>query len=61
MTSPRIGCAGGCGKTTPADGTNRSQGRQGPYRLALANGQLAHPERCGHGLDGPKLYSEGLY
>lgn len=31
------------------------------YQVALASGQLRYPESCGEGLDGPKLYSEGLY
>jgi hypothetical protein len=24
-------------------------------------GQITRPHACGNGLDGPKLYSEGLY
>lgn len=35
--------------------------REEAYQVALAAGQLTYPERCGRGLDGPKLYSEGLY
>ena len=35
--------------------------REEAYQVALAAGQILYPERCGHGLDGPKLYSEGLY
>lgn len=35
--------------------------REQAHRLALQNGQIIHPEACGQGLDGPKLYSEGLY
>ena len=35
--------------------------RELAYRVARDAGQLAYPERCGDGLDGPKLYSEGLY
>jgi hypothetical protein len=31
------------------------------YKIAKENGQLLYPERCGMGMDGPKLYSEGLY
>lgn len=31
------------------------------YEVAKAAGQLVYPEACGEGLDGPKLYSEGLY
>jgi hypothetical protein len=35
--------------------------REEAYAVALAAGQIAHPQACGVGLDGPKLYSEGLY
>jgi peroxiredoxin len=35
--------------------------REEAYRVANEAGQIIHPERCGGGLDGPKLYSEGLY
>lgn len=35
--------------------------REEAYRVAKAAGQLRYPEACGEGLDGPKLYSEGLY
>jgi hypothetical protein len=35
--------------------------REEAYAVALAAGQLRYPEACGQGLDGPKLYSEGLY
>lgn len=35
--------------------------REEAYGVALAAGQLWRPEACGEGLDGPKLYSEGLY
>jgi hypothetical protein len=35
--------------------------REEAYRVANEAGQIIHPERCGEGLDGPKLYSEGLY
>ncbi|MBK5570111.1 hypothetical protein [Ensifer sp. SSB1] len=31
------------------------------YAVAEAAGQIRYPEACGQGLDGPKLYSEGLY
>ena len=31
------------------------------HAVAKAAGQLIYPEACGEGLDGPKLYSEGLY
>lgn len=35
--------------------------REEAYRVAEAAGQILYPESCGEGLDGPKLYSEGLY
>lgn len=35
--------------------------REEAHKVALAAGQIVHPEKCGEGLDGPKLYSEGLY
>lgn len=35
--------------------------REEAYRVADANGQIWRPNECGRGLDGPKLYSEGLY
>jgi hypothetical protein len=35
--------------------------REEAYPIALANGQIIRQEACGEGLDGPKLYSEGLY
>lgn len=35
--------------------------REEAYQVALAAGQLRYPEACGRGLNGPKLYSEGLY
>ena len=35
--------------------------REEAYRVAEAAGQIVYPEACGEGLDGPKLYSEGLY
>lgn len=35
--------------------------REEAYRVALAAGQIRYPSACGEGLDGPKLYSEGLY
>jgi len=31
------------------------------YRVAEAAGQIRYPEACGQGVEGPKLYSEGLY
>ena len=35
--------------------------REEAYEVAHAAGQIIHPEACGAGLDGSKLYSEGLY
>lgn len=35
--------------------------REEAYKVAQAAGQIVYPEACGQGLDGPKLYSEGLY
>lgn len=35
--------------------------REEAYRVAEAAGQIVRPEACGNGLNGPKLYSEGLY
>jgi hypothetical protein len=35
--------------------------REEAYQVAQAAGQIAYPEACGNGLNGPKLYSEGLY
>ncbi len=35
--------------------------REEAYQVAQAAGQLRYPERCGTRLDGPALYSEGLY
>ena len=35
--------------------------REEAYQVAQANGQITRPHACGEGLDGPKLYSEGLY
>jgi len=35
--------------------------REEAYQVAKAAGQIVYPEACGKGLDGPKLYSEGLY
>lgn len=35
--------------------------REEAYGVAEAAGQLFDIESCGQGLDGPKLYSEGLY
>lgn len=35
--------------------------REEAYAVADAAGQIIRPEACGQGLNGPKLYSEGLY
>ncbi len=35
--------------------------REEAYKVAEAAGQLRYPEACGKGLNGMKLYSEGLY
>ena len=35
--------------------------REEAYKVAEAAGQILYPDACGQGLDGPKLYSEGLY
>lgn len=35
--------------------------REEAYIVATNAGQLRYPENCGTGLDGRKLYSEGLY
>lgn len=35
--------------------------REEAYQVALAAGQIKRPLACGYGLNGPKLYSEGLY
>lgn len=35
--------------------------REEAYKVALAAGQIINLQACGEGLDGPKLYSEGLY
>lgn len=35
--------------------------REEAYQVALAAGQILYPKACGSALDGPKLYSEGLY
>jgi hypothetical protein len=31
------------------------------YQVAQAAGQIFRPDACGHGVDGMRLYSEGLY
>lgn len=35
--------------------------REEAYIVALAAGQIIRPDACGEGLNGTKLYSEGLY
>jgi hypothetical protein len=35
--------------------------REEAYAVAKEAGQIVRPGACGEGLDGPKLYSEGLY
>lgn len=35
--------------------------REEAYTVARLAGQITDPLACGEGLDGPKLYSEGLY
>lgn len=35
--------------------------REEAFQVAHAAGQILYPEHCGKGLDGQKLYSEGLY
>jgi hypothetical protein len=35
--------------------------REEAYAVAAMAGQITRPHACGNGLDGPKLYSEGLY
>jgi hypothetical protein len=35
--------------------------REDAYWIAKNNDQIVRPEACGNGLNGPKLYSEGLY
>ncbi len=35
--------------------------REEAWTVAQAAGQVFDPLACGHGLDGTKLYSEGLY
>lgn len=35
--------------------------REEAFKVAKAAGQVLYPEACGRGLDGLKLYSEGLY
>jgi len=36
-------------------------GREEAYLVALGAGQIVRPEACGRGINGPKLFSEGLY
>jgi hypothetical protein len=35
--------------------------REDAYWIAHNNDQIVRPDACGNGLNGPKLYSEGLY
>lgn len=35
--------------------------RQEAYQVASDAGQILYPENCVNGLDGPALFSEGLY
>lgn len=35
--------------------------REEAYVVAYTERQIVYPESCGEGLDGQKLYSEGLY
>lgn len=35
--------------------------REEAYKVAEEAGELNYPEHCGNGLEGKKLYSEGLY
>lgn len=35
--------------------------REEAYAVARLAGQITYPLACGEGLNGPKLYSEGLY
>jgi hypothetical protein len=35
--------------------------RKEAYVVAELAGQITRPEACGYGLDGPKLYCEGIY
>lgn len=35
--------------------------REEAYCVARDAGQILYPDKCGQGLDGMKLYSEGLY
>lgn len=35
--------------------------REEAWSIAAAAGQIPYPDACGFGLNGPKLYSEGLY
>jgi hypothetical protein len=35
--------------------------REEAYQVASSNNQIVRPECCGNGLNGPKLYSEGIY
>lgn len=35
--------------------------REEAYRVAIAAGQRVDESKCGRGINGPRLYSEGLY
>ncbi len=35
--------------------------REEAYHVAKATDRIAFPEACGEGLEGPRLYTEGLY
>lgn len=35
--------------------------REEAYQIAEQTGQLVYPDACGDGLEGKRLYSEGLY
>lgn len=43
------------------DQHGRWMSRHEAYDIAKEARQLAYPQKCGHDLDGRKLYSEGLY
>ena len=43
------------------DQHGKFMGRHEAYTVAMLAGQIVYPAACGQDLDGPKLYSEGLY
>lgn len=43
------------------DQRGRWMSRAEAFIVAQSNGQIIRPEGCGEGLEGKKLYSEGLY